>query len=862
MICTTIQNKNLEQILELLEGCEMAEIRLDRCDLSLREIEECFTSDVPLVATCRIADLIASEPSLQDAALTHQSKEIKAAQIAEKRLCKAIEAGARYVDVEIEAPKQMSKRVRNMAHESGTVFIRSFHDFEGTDSLEALKAVVEKCCYHGADMVKVVTTAHSQEDVDKVLSLYDWCRAMIVSENEKIASLADGGLIAFCMGDAGRQSRLDCLKAGAPYTYAAVSEEDAAAPGQWTASEMAAALYDGFRFVGTCNTFGGKLHQVPTNIEVPAAVSGEKCTRCIQEADDIVPNPEVPCSKSFAQRAIIAAALACGVSHLRGYTPCGDNEAAIRVAENLGAKVERNGGELIITGISASLGSLEILPATAVADDMVFLPEGQGQNVVEPNLSSEKSSLSEGLVPGVQTLHVGESGLLTRMMIPVMAQLCPGAVKFTGEKTLLGRPLTGAREIMEALGASVTSVGQSAIEVSLNRSTVGASVDHSAIEGPLNCSTVEASVDHSADVGPADPVRVPLTVKGPLTATRAEISGKHGSQIISGLLMALPFSQKNTSLIVREPKSIPYMFITLEVLKKFGIKIGNDMLGGRDFIESGGDWSLCTEIVFKVKGGQRFRAADIDLEGDWSAAANFLVAGALFGKVEMEGLDTTSLQADLSIMDILMDAGASLSQLDGDKGTITVQRAPLKAFAVDASNCPDLFPIISVLAAFCQGTSRIAGVGRLANKESDRAKAIVEMLTQMGVKAYVEGDELMVEGHSLAQRLLAHKDVKAYVEDDGLMDESHGLAHKVPGTASHIAEASLVDTVVVSAGSCDTVSQPGLLKGGEYTSHHDHRMVMALKVASLGADSPIIIDDEACVEKSFPDFMEMFRRLA
>ena len=698
MICTTIQNKNLEQILEALEGCEMAEIRLDRCDLSLREIEECFTSDVPLVATCRIADLIASEPSLQDEGLTPQSKEIKAAQIAEKRLCKAIEAGARYVDVEIEAPKQMSKRVRSVAHENGTVFIRSFHDFEGTDSLEALKAVVEKCCYHGADIVKVVTMAHSQADVDRVLALYDWCHGVSASENEKIASLAEGGLIAFCMGEAGRQSRLDCLKAGAPYTYAALSEDEVAAPGQWGAAEMASALYDGFHFIESSGT------------------------------------PEVPCSKSFAQRAIIAAALASGVSHLRGYTPCGDNEAAIRVAENLGAKVERNGGELTITGIAAGLEALQ----------------------------------------GVQTLHVGESGLLTRMMIPVMAQLCPSQVEFTGEKTLLERPLTGAREVMEALGATIASSGT-----------------------------------NGNDEGASDPVRVPLTVKGPLTATRAEISGKHGSQIISGLLMALPFSQKNTSLIVREPKSIPYMFITVEVLKKFGIKIGNDMLGGRDFIESGGDWSLCTEIMFKVKGGQRFEAADIDLERDWSAAANFLVAGAIFGKVEMDGLDTTSLQADLSIMDILMDAGASLSQLDGDKGTITVQRAPLKAFAVDASNCPDLFPIISVLAAFCQGTSRIAGVGRLANKESDRAKAIVEMLTQMGVKASVEGDELVVEGHSLAQRLLAQ----------------------------------------------------GLLKGGEYTSHHDHRMVMALKVASLGADGPISIDDEVCVEKSFPDFLEMFSRL-
>ena len=174
--------------------------------------------------------------------------------------------------------------------------------------------------------------------------------------------------------------------------------------------------------------------------------------------------------------------------------------------------------------------------------------------------------------------------------------------------------------------------------------------------------------------------------------------------------MGLPFAERNSSMIVKDPKSIPYIFITLEVLKKFGVKIGNDMLGGREFLESGGDWALCTEMVFKIKGGQKYKAADMELEGDWSAAANFLVAGAVFGKAELAGLDTTSLQADLSIMDILMDAGASLSQLDGDKGNITVQRAPLRAFQVDASNCPDLFPLISVRAAFCQGTSRIAGM--------------------------------------------------------------------------------------------------------------------------------------------------------
>ena len=678
MICTTIQNKTAEQILEALEQCEMAEIRLDSCVLSARETEDVFTSDVPLVATCRIAEVMKNEPSLQD--LPETTREVKAMMLAEKRLVRAIEAGARYVDVEIEAPKQMSKRVRSAAHENGTIFIRSYHDFEGTGSLESLKNVVEKCTYHGADLVKVVTTAHSEEDVKTVMSLYGHCAA-------------NGGLVAFCMGEAGRQSRLECLKYGAPYTYSALTAEESAAPGQWPVAEMRKAVYGDFQF--------------------------------IQSEEPV----KMPVSKSFAQRAIIAAALADGVSHLRGYSPCGDNEAALQVARNLGAEVTVEGSDVTIRGIAAQFGSLS-----------------------------------------KDEFHVGESGLLTRMMIPVLAQLCPGSVKITGEKTLLNRPLTGAKEIMEAFESEI------------------------------------------------DSIQVPLTVTGPLKATRAEISGKHGSQLISGLLMGLPFAEKNSQLIVTDPKSIPYMFITLEVLKKFGIKIANDMLGGQDFLESGGDWSLCTEMHFKVKGGQKYKAADIDLEGDWSAAANFLVAGAIFGKVEIEGLDTTSLQADLSIMDILMDAGASLSQMDGKRGNITAQRAPLQAFEVDASNCPDLFPILAVLAAFCQGTSRMAGVSRLANKESDRAKAILGMLHQMGVEARVEKDELVVEGYTLAQRLLGSP-----------------IKSGMTGVA--------------------------LLKGGAYTSHHDHRMVMALKVASLGADSPITIDDEACVAKSFPQFNELFGKL-
>ncbi len=179
MICTTIQNKNLEQIYEALQQCEMAEIRLDRCELTAKEIDELFTADIPLIATCRISEIAATEPSLQSQELSEQSREIKAMQIAEKRLIRAIEAGARYVNVELEAQKQMSKRVRQAAHENGTIFIRSYHDFDGADSLEALKAIVEKCVYHGADLVKIVTTAHSEADNRKMAELYEWCRSEV-----------------------------------------------------------------------------------------------------------------------------------------------------------------------------------------------------------------------------------------------------------------------------------------------------------------------------------------------------------------------------------------------------------------------------------------------------------------------------------------------------------------------------------------------------------------------------------------------------------------------------------------------------------------------------------------------------------
>ena len=656
MICVSIQNKDYQEILDILETVEMAEIRLDRCALEEEEIERLFQdSDVPLIATCRL------------------SEESQAPQLLEL----AIRSGAKYADLEMEAPAAIGRRIREACREYGTVLIRSFHDFSGTPPLEVLQSLVERARSFGGEVVKIVTTAHSEADNATVQALYK--------------DAAPGSLVAFCMEEAGRPSRLDALRYGAPFTYACLSEEEATAPGQWSAEAMRKAVYGDFRFVNA----------------------------------SALP---MPSSKSFAQRAIVAAALAEGVSHLRGYTACGDNESALAAVKMLGAGVKIEGNTIVIEGIGASAGCLDL-----------------------------------------KELHTGESGFLTRMMVPLLAAISSEPVRVTGEKTLLKRPLTDAHDIMAAFGVRLYPEGEN--------------------QRKQDC-------------------YLPLKVSGPLIPGRADVSGKGGSQLLSGLLAALPLCGDKSALYVHDPRSIPYLFITVDVLKKFGIRMSSEMEGGDDFLETQ-DWSLCTGVNFHIKGGQRYKAADFAIEADWSGAAPFLVTGAIFGDVEVEGLDTESLQADISIMDILMEAGASMSQLDSPGGPIHVRRSPLSPFRADLNNCPDLFPIVAVLAAFCPGESHLLGVERLRHKETDRAAAIEQMLCQMGVPVKIEEDEMTIEGMGLTQRILTGR----------------------------------------------------LLRGGRYVSHADHRMVMALKVAALGADSPVEIDDVACVAKSFPTFNELFSKL-
>lgn len=668
MICCSIQNKNARQILSMLKKVEMAEIRMDLCQLDDDDIEKVFSSDVPLIATCRTS---AGESYAES----------------ERKLVLAIQAGARYADLEIEAPKSVSKRLAAACAEYGTTLIRSYHDFSATPSIDDLRAVADKCRHHDGEIVKIVTTARSEEDVQTVVRLYKFYTA------ESLVAFAMSPSDQPELAELSHKSRIDCLASGAPFTYAAMDDGEATAPGQMTYSAMYSKVYGARKAVD----FG---------------------------------SVRVPASKSYAQRAIVCAALAEGTSTLGGYSPCGDSEAALALAASIGAKVSVEDApdgmkSLVIDGVAAKPGSLE----------------------------------------GGRSLKVGESGLLTRLMAPLSCEIFNAPVTIEGEGTLATRSLDRLPSAMAAIGASVKGE-----------------------QGKTQ-----------------DSVTVPFEVAGPLKMGGLTMDGSKSSQTVSGALMALPLGERNSTLHVKNPASIPYIFMTMDMLRTFGVKTRSELYGDNGILED--NWDDCNEIVVKIKENQRYKAADVQIEGDWSAATVFMAAAAIFGSVRIDGLDTTSLQADLSMLDLLLEAGASICQLDEPNGTICVQKAPLTAIKADLSNCPDLFPVLATACAFFQGRSQLRGVHRLVNKESNRAASIEAMLCQLGVRVEIKEDDMFIDGESLECRLLNGR----------------------------------------------------LLKGGDYTSSHDHRMVMALSLAQLGADGPIKVDDTACVAKSFPEFNTIWK---
>ena len=349
---------------------------------------------------------------------------------------------------------------------------------------------------------------------------------------------------------------------------------------------------------------------------------------------------------------------------------------------------------------------------------------------VEPQVNELK--INGSAILKEPKLNCGESGLAIRMFSPIAA-LYTAEITMVGANSLKKRPMFMIEEALNQLGVKCASTG-----------------------GFL-----------------------PLTIEGPLVGGHCEIDGSVSSQLLTGLLMALPLSAKDSQIKVNNLKSKPYIDMTIQILKSFGITVENS------------DYSL-----FRIRGNQKYIPHSYTVEGDWSGGAFLLVAGAINGNICVKGLRSDSMQSDMAIIKALEKAGAHI--ITGDD-QVEISKSELKAFEFDATESPDLFPPLVALASYCEGISSIKGVSRLIFKESNRAKTLKEEFGKMNIRLEIIDDVMHVTG--------------------------------------------------------------GRPKAARVESNDDHRIAMALAVASLGADGKVYIRDSQCVAKSYPCFFDDLRHL-
>ena len=332
-------------------------------------------------------------------------------------------------------------------------------------------------------------------------------------------------------------------------------------------------------------------------------------------------------------------------------------------------------------------------------------------------------------------LDCGESGSTLRFMLPVAAALGADAV-FTGQGRLPQRPLSPLYEEMTAHGVSMSENGH-----------------------------------------------MPLTCHGTLPAGTYTIDGGVSSQFISGLLMALPLTGGDCTInITGKLESASYIDLTLNALKQFGIE------------------EQATGQGYRIPGGQRYATPDgpLAVEGDWSAAAFWLTAGAAGAKqVSCTGLDYEhSAQGDRRIVDVLRQMGADISTT---ANSVTARPSRLTASQIDCADIPDLVPIMAVAASTAQGTTVFDNIRRLRIKESDRVRSILELLSGAGICAYATDNTLTVTG--------------------------------------------------------------GPARSFTYDPSGDHRMAMAATVLASVKNIRVTIKDAECTAKSYPAFFDDFNAL-
>ena len=360
-----------------------------------------------------------------------------------------------------------------------------------------------------------------------------------------------------------------------------------------------------------------------------------------------------------------------------------------------------------------------------------------GAKVISDTASAIKIN-AEGVRPVSPDINCGESGLSIRMFTPIAA-LSNQSITINGSGSLVKRPMDFFDEIFPQLG----------IKISSNNGML------------------------------------PIKIEGPLQANAITIDGSLSSQFLTGLLFA--FAKAATApvtITVNNLKSKPYIDLTLQVMQHFGYKVANNKYE-----------SFTIHPV-----NSQTSAINYTVEGDWSGGAFLLVAGAICGNITVTGLDVFSTQADKAILQALMDSGANISIEEKQISFGAPMNNNGKAFHFNATDCPDLFPPLVALAAYCNGTTAITGVSRLAHKESNRGLTLQDEFAKMGIEIILQDDLMLVKG----------------------------------GTG---------------------------VKGAAVHSRHDHRIAMACAVAALKADGPTAIEEAEAVNKSYPNFYEHLQLL-
>ncbi len=302
----------------------------------------------------------------------------------------------------------------------------------------------------------------------------------------------------------------------------------------------------------------------------------------------------------------------------------------------------------------------------------------------------------------------------------------------------------------------------------------------SLLSRPIN--TIEEALNQLGVHTKSNEGFLPLQVSGKLKGGKIEIDGSLSSQVLTGLLISLPLVKEDSEIIVHNLKSIPYIDLTLQIIHDFGVKIEN-----HDYKK------------FIIKGNQKYIAQDYRIEGDWSGASFLFVAGLISGEVKVTGLNLVSKQADKEILTAIKAAGGEFS-IETD--SVSTKKSNLIAFEFDATDCPDLFPPLVTMAAYCTGISKIKVESRLKHKESNRAIVLKNEFSKIGIKIEILDDIMQIHG--------------------------------------------------------------GKVSGGIIDSHNDHRIAMAAGIAALGAESEIKILNADSIKKSysrfFRDIMKKSRR--